>query len=130
MVMNDTLAGVLSHINNCEIKGKRECLVKPVSNLIIKVLNILKDNRYIGDFEIVTKARGGEVKINLIGNINKCGVVKPRFSFKVNNYELFEKRYLPAKGFGILLVSTPKGVLIHREALDKKIGGKLLAYCY
>ncbi|MBS3175145.1 30S ribosomal protein S8 [Candidatus Woesearchaeota archaeon] len=130
MVMNDTLAGVLSHINNCEIKGKRECLVKPVSNLIIKVLNILKDNRYIGDFEIVTKARGGEIKINLIGNINKCGVVKPRFSFKVNNYELFEKRYLPAKGFGILLVSTPKGVLIHREALDKKIGGKLLAYCY
>lgn len=128
--MNDTLAGVLSHINNCEIKGKRECLVKPVSNLIIKVLNILKDNRYIGDFEIVTKARGGEIKINLIGNINKCGVVKPRFSFKVNNYELFEKRYLPAKGFGILLVSTPKGVLIHREALDKKIGGKLLAYCY
>ena len=93
MVMNDTLAGVLSHINNCEIKGKRECLVKPVSNLIIKVLNILKDNRYIGDFEIVTKARGGEIKINLIGNINKCGVVKPRFSFKVNNYELFEKRY-------------------------------------
>ena len=45
MVMNDTLAGVLSHINNCEIKGKRECLVKPVSNLIIKVLNILKDNK-------------------------------------------------------------------------------------
>lgn len=128
--MNDTLAGVMSHIYNCELKGKNECLVKPVSKLIIKVLEILRDNKYIGGFEVAPGFREGHIKVNLIGNINKCGVVKPRFSFTAKNYESFEKRYLPASGFGILLVTTSKGIFTHRETLNKKLGGKLLAYCY
>ena len=45
-------------------------------------------------------------------------------------YEKFEKRYLPAKGFGIIIVSTPKGLMIHKEAISKVTGGKLIAYCY
>lgn len=130
MVMNDPLANVLSSIFNSEKIGKCECLVKPISKVILTTLEILKDNQYIGDFEIVTKARGGLIKVNLIGNINKCGVVKPRFSFTKNNYETFEKRYLPAKDFGFFIVTTSKGVMTHKEALSKGIGGKLLAYCY
>lgn len=130
MVMNDPLANVLSSIFNSEKIGKRECLVKPVSKVVLTTLGILKDSQYIGDFEIVTKARGGLIKVNLIGNINKCGVVKPRFSFTKDNYETFEKRYLPAKDFGFFIVTTSKGIMTHKEALSKGIGGKLLAYCY
>ncbi len=130
MASNDSLANVMSHMLNCEKKGIRECLVRPVSKLIVNVLIILRDNHYIGDFEVTNKSRGGLIKMNLIGNINKCGVVKPRFSFTLNNYEMFEKRYLPAKGFGLFIVTTSKGVMAHKEALDKKIGGKFLAYCY
>ena len=128
--MNDPLANVMSHIYNCELKGKKECLVKPVSNLILKVLEILRDNKYIGSFEVADNVRGGHIKMNLLGNVNKCGVVKPRFSFSSKNYEEFEKRYLPAKGFGILVVTTPNGVMTHKDALSKNFGGKILAYCY
>jgi len=37
---------------------------------------------------------------------------------------------LPAKGFGIILVSTNQGILVHSQAREKNLGGRLLAYCY
>ena len=129
-MLNDTLANALSGITNAEIGGKTSCLVSPSSNVIKAVLNLLKENRYLGDLETVTTEKGGILKINLIGNINKCGAVKPRFSITKENYEKFEKRYLPAKNFGVMIVSTSQGIMKHDIALEKGIGGKLLAYCY
>jgi len=129
-MLNDPLAAALTKIMNAERVGKREVVVKPASKMIKKVLTIMNEGRYLGSFEDIEDGRGNELKINLIGNINKCGVIKPRFSTKVNEYEKWEKRYLPAKDFGIILISTPQGVMTHTEAKEKKIGGKLLAYCY
>jgi small subunit ribosomal protein S8 len=130
MSLNDPLASALSRILNSEKIGKDLCTIKPVSKLIKKILEVMKDNGYIGDFEEVEDGRGNSLKINLLGNINKCGVVKPRFSVKKDNYEKFEKRYLPAKDVGVVIVSTPLGILTHQDAKKKNTGGKLLAYCY
>ncbi|MBS3152334.1 30S ribosomal protein S8 [Candidatus Woesearchaeota archaeon] len=130
MSLNDPLANCLSNILNCEKKGKNECIVRPSSKVLLSILEIFKENKYIGSYEIIDKGAGGVVKINLIGNINSCGVVKPRFSFTKKNYELFEKRYLPAKGFGFFIVTTSNGIMEHKKALSKGIGGKLIAYCY
>lgn len=129
-MMNDPLSNNLSCMLNAEKKGYNECVLKPTSKLLLKVLEIMKDNRYVGDFEISDKGRGGLVKVNLIGNLNNCGVIKPRFSFDKDSAERFEKRYLIAKGFGFLIVSTSQGVMTHKQALEKSIGGKLIAYCY
>jgi small subunit ribosomal protein S8 len=49
---------------------------------------------------------------------------------KKNAFEQWEKRFLPAKDFGILLVSTPKGIMSHKEAYRHETGGRLLAYVY
>ena len=130
MSLNDPLSNTLSNILNCEKKGMASCEIKPSSNVIKAVLNVLKEHKYLGDFEVVTEDRGGLLKVNLIGNINKCGAIKPRFSLTKKNYELFEKRYLLAKGFGLLIVTTSKGIMSHKDALAQSIGGKLLASCY
>ena len=90
----------------------------------------MNEHGYIGSFDLLEDRSGGTLKVNLLGNINKCGVIKPRFSTKYNGYEKWEKRYLPAKDFGILLISTPQGIMIHNSAKEQKTGGKLLAYCY
>ena len=128
--MNDPLSNVLATILNAERKGKNECTVKPYSNLVISILGLMKTNGYITEYNVVSNARGGSIQVKLNKNINECGVVKPRFSFTKENYEMFEKRYLPAKGLGFFVVTTSKGVMTHKEALDKKVGGKLIAYCY
>ena len=129
-MLNDPLAAALSKMLNAERVGKKEVIVRPASRMIKKVLDLMNELGYVGSYEETITDQGGNIKINLLGNINKCGVVKPRFSTKKNEYEKWEKRYLPAKDFGIILVSTPQGVMTHNQAKDQKLGGKLLAYCY
>ena len=127
---NDPLANALSAILNHEKVGKKEIMINPTSKIILNVLKILQANMFVGSIDKVTDARGGIAKLNLLGNINKCGVIKPRFSVGWENFEKFEKRYLPAKAMGIIIISTPKGMMTLDEARKKQIGGKLIAYCY
>ena len=129
-MLNDPLANALSNILNKENARTKECLIKPSSKIIKEVLKIMKDNYYIGEFKEIEDSKGNMLSVQLLNKINKCGVIKPRFSVKKEGYEKFEKRFLPAKDFGILIVSTPQGIMTNDEAKKKLIGGKLLAYCY
>ena len=90
----------------------------------------MNEKGYVRDFNEIEDSRGNYIKLSLTGSINKCGIIKPRYSVKSKDFEKFEKRYLPAKDVGILVVSTPKGIITHYDAKSKKIGGRLLAYCY
>jgi len=129
-MLNDPLANALSNILNKENARTKECLVKPSSKIIKEILNIMKDNYYVGEFKEIEDSKSNMLSVQLLNKINKCGVIKPRFSVKKDGYEKFEKRFLPAKDFGILIVSTPQGIMTNEEAKKKSIGGKLLAYCY
>jgi len=129
-MLNDTLANTLNNLFMASKEGKSESIAKPVSKVMLKVLQIMQDYKYIGSFEVTDDKKGKFVKINIIGALNKCGVIKPRFPVKLDDYEKFEKRYLPAKDFGIIIVSTSKGIMTHNEAKEQKLGGKLLAYIY
>ncbi|MBI3026803.1 30S ribosomal protein S8 [Candidatus Woesearchaeota archaeon] len=129
-MLNDPLANVMSLILNNQAVGTSECTIKPVSKVIKDILKVMKENDYVGDFKEIEDGKGNYIKLILTGNINKCGVIKPRYSVKNKEFEKFEKRYLPAKDLGILFVSTPNGIITHYNAKSKKIGGRLLAYCY
>ncbi len=130
MTMNDSLAAVLSHIQNYSKDNKTLVVTKANAAFIRKILSILQDNRYIGSFEEVQDGKGDLLKINLIGAINQIGVIKPRFAVTKDRYESFEKRFLPAKDFGIIIVSTSKGLMTHIQAKGQGIGGRLICYCY
>ena len=130
MSMNDALAAALSKILNAEKIGKAECYVKFPSTVLKSILRIMNEKKYIGDFSEIKDSKGNLLKINLLGNINKCCVIKPRYPVKVKDLEKFEKRFLPAQNFGYLLMSTPFGIINHHEAKKKNTGGKLLAYIY
>ena len=130
MSLNDPLANVLSALYNAEITGKSKIIAKPSSNLIKKMLTIMKKHGYIKEFNEVEDRRGNQLKITLSGKINRCGAIKPRYSIKKNGFERYEKRYLPAQGMGIIVVSTSSGLMTQDEAIKKGLGGKLIAYCY
>ncbi len=130
MTLNDPLANLFSSIMNAERIGKNVVIVRPASKLMKRILSLLQDKLYVGAFEEVKTGRGNSITIPLLGAINSCGVVKPRYAVGLDNYTKYEKRYLPAKGFGILLVSTPKGLMTHEEAKAQHLGGRLLGYCY
>ena len=128
--MMDTLANGLTIIMNNEIRNKRECVISPASKLLGRVLRVMQLNGYIGEFEFVDDGRSGKFKVQLLGRVNKCGAIKPRFPVKIKEFEGWEKRFLPSRDVGVLMVSTPQGVLSHREATERKTGGRLLAFVY
>lgn len=128
--MMDTLANALATIYNNEVRGYKECVVYPASKLISRVLEVMKQYGYISDFEYVNDGRGGKIIVKLTGRINKCGAIKPRFPVKKGEFGKWEQQFLPSRDIGILIVSTSKGIMSHREAESKGLGGVLLAYVY
>jgi len=128
--LNDPLADALSAIKNAERVGKKECIIKPASKLIGNVLKIMKDEGYIEEFELIDDGKAGILKVMLKGRINNCNAIKPRFPVKKDEFEKWERRFLLARDFGVLIVTTSKGVMTHRKAKELGIGGSLLAFVY
>ncbi len=130
MTLNDTLAIALSTIYNHERIGKTECVVRPASKMTTGVLRVMQKAGYIGDFELIDNGLGGVYRIRLGGKISYCKAIKPRQSVKVDDFEKWERRFLPAKNLGMLILTTSKGILNLEQARKSKIGGSLLAYVY
>lgn len=78
-MLNDTLANAMSAIKDAERAGKKECIVKPASKLIGRVLKVMQDNGYISSFEWVDDGKSGMFNVTLKGSINDCNIIKPRF---------------------------------------------------
>jgi small subunit ribosomal protein S8 len=130
MTLMDPLADALTNMRNNEMQGNNTCTITPASKMIGHVLRTMQKEEYIGEFEFVDDGKAGQFIVELEGNINKCGVIKPRHAVKNDEYERFEKRYLPSKNFGIMIMTTSQGIMTHKEAKEKGIGGRLLVYIY
>lgn len=129
-MQNDPLNDAMSTIKNASTVGKNECVIKPSSKLIGRVLKVMQENGYINQFEFVEDGKAGVFKVKIEGRINNCGVIKPRYSIKKVDLEQWESRYLPAQDFGVLILSTTEGVISHVQARELGVGGKLLAFVY
>ena len=128
-MIQDILADTLSTIKNAERVGKSQCVTK-ASKLVKSVLQVLQERGYIGSFEFVDNGRGGKFKIELKGKVIDCNTIKPRFSVKTDEFEKYEKKFLPAREFGLLILTTPKGIIDHKKAKEINVGGKLIAFVY
>ncbi len=126
----DPVADALISIKNCEMAAKKECMCKPASKLLGRILEVMKKHGYIEDYKYIDDRKSGIYVVKLWQKINDCKAIKPRYKVKKNEFEKFEKRYLPSRDIGLLIVSTSHGVMSHREAREKGIGGRLVAYVY
>ena len=126
---HDTLSDVLTAIKNAETIGIKECMV-PSSKIAKEMLKIMQKNGYIGSFEFIDDGKSGKFKIELLGRINNCGPIRPRFYITKDDFIRWEKRFLPSVNVGILFVTTPKGIMDHRSAKKEGVGGSLLGYIY
>jgi small subunit ribosomal protein S8 len=121
---HDIIADVLNEIMNAKRARKSSIITKKHSKLLISVLEVAKKQGYILDFKIKER----ELEINF--NLNECKAVKPRFDVQIKDFEKYIRRYLPSRDFGIIIVSTSKGLMTLQEAEEKNLGGCLIAYFY
>ncbi|KAI8850619.1 ribosomal protein S8 [Chytridium lagenaria] len=117
MVRVSVLSDCLKSIINAEKAGKRQVLIRPSSKVIVKFLSVMQQHGYIGEFEIIDDHRSGKIVVQLIGRINKCGVISPRFNVKSTDIEKWVNNLLPSRQFGYI-------------ARRKNTGGKILGFFY
>ncbi|MCU4798888.1 30S ribosomal protein S8 [Halobacteria archaeon HArc-gm2] len=130
MTGNDPLASALSAVDNAESVGHLDQTLQPASNTIGSVLEVFYDRGYIDGFQFVDDGKAGKFEVELKGAINECGSVKPRYSVGADGYEKWEKRFLPARDYGTLVVTTSHGIMSHYDAREEGIGGQVIAYVY
>lgn len=123
---HDIIADALNNIMNAKKSGKEDVVVKRFSKVLLGVLEIAKKNRYISDY----KTEGTDIRIKLNEELNECRAIKPRYYVSKSKIGAYMRRYLPARGMGIMIISTNNGLMTHDEALEKQIGGCLVAYFY
>ena len=119
----DIISDGLNEIMNAK-KARKNKLVVTSSKFFLDLLALAKREGYLESF----KATGHEVEI--VFKLHECKSIKPRFHVRVQDLEAYMRRFLPSRQLGIIIISTSKGLLTHKEALEQGLGGSLIAYFF
>lgn len=132
MQITDPIADLLTRIRNAN-SAKHESVDVPASNMKKAIVEILKEEGYIKEYQIIEDGKQGVIRITLkygpknekvISGLKR--VSKPGLRYYAGADEL--PRVL--KGLGIAIVSTSKGVMTDKEARKANIGGEVLAFVW
>merc|ERR1712028_39454 len=113
MVRISVLNDALRSMYNAEKRGKRQVLIRPVSKVVIKFLQVMQKHGYISEFEMIDDHRAGKIVVNLNGRINKCGCISPRYDVGHAQTEAWVGRLLPSRQFGVYVLTTANGIMDH-----------------
>jgi len=127
--MPNTLADACCALKNAERARMNEVIISPASKVLQQILRIFQRHAYIGEFERYDDGRQGKFKIALLGRINECAGLM-RLNYKISQFEMLERKLLPAPGLGLIIFTTNQGIMTMKEAEEKRIGGHTLCYIY
>ena len=127
--MVNTVSDACCVLKNAERARKNEVIISPASKILQQILRIFQKHAYIGEFERYDDGRQGKFKIALLGKINECSGLM-RLNYKISQFEMLERKLMPAPGLGIVILTTNQGIMTMNEAGEKQIGGHALCYIY
>lgn len=127
-MFTDPIADLITRIKNANTVYK-EVIEVPYSNMKRSIVQILKEEGYIKDFEIIDKDEKKTIKIYL-----KFGKNKERAILGIERVSKPGRRVYVGKdeipkvlnGIGMAIMSTPKGVITDRNAKKLGQGGEVL----
>ncbi len=132
MTVSDPIADMLTRIRNA-IMARHDSVLIPTSRMKLSIANILKEEGFINDYEVLRGKPRRVVKIYLkYGDRNQPilsgleRVSKPGLRVNVQQKEI-PRVY---GGLGVAILSTSKGVMTGQQAWRQRIGGELLCYVW
>ena len=132
MHITDPIADMLTRIRNAN-NAKHETVDVPASNMKKAIAQILLDEGYIKNYQIVDDGTQGVIHITLKYNPGKEKVITGlRRVFKPGLRVYVGADELPSvlRGLGIAIVSTSKGVMTDKKARAAHVGGEVLAFVW
>lgn len=127
-VISDPIADLLTRIRNGLIARHAEVRV-PHSRVKVRIAEILAQEGYVGDVEVLPSPIQSEIKIRLKYTASRDPVIKGLKRISKPGLRVYRGRLeLPRVqgGLGIAVLSTSKGVMTDREARRQKVGGEVL----
>ena len=128
MSMSDPLADMLTRIRN-GVSARFESVEMPLSKLKVGVVNVLKEEGYITDYQIIDEGVQGVLKVMLkYGPNNEQVITGIRKVSKPGLRQYKKSSDIPKvmSGLGVGILSTSSGVISDRQARRLNIGGELL----
>ncbi len=124
----DPIADMLTRIRNANRVGRRMVVV-PRSKVCAGIAQVLKDEGYIEDYDVIADAAQGQIRIKLKYQSNGDRVIHALDRYSKPGCRRYRKVTDMPKvlnGMGISIVSTSKGVMSDRKAIESNVGGELI----
>jgi len=127
MSMTDPIADMLSRIRNAVLAGHRELSI-PASKTKQRIAQILKEEGYISDFEHKPEGPQGFIQINLKWHAGQPAIEGLQRVSRPGQRRYAKVGDIPKvrNGLGIMIVSTPRGMMTDRAARRQGVGGELI----
>ena len=132
MTMTDPIADMLTRIRNANTVG-HETVEIPASKMKKAIAEILKEEGYIADFEMIEDDKQGMIKVTMKYGANKEKVISGIKKISKPGLKVFAKAGEVPKvlgGLGIAIVSTSKGIVSDKEARKLGVGGEVICYVW
>jgi small subunit ribosomal protein S8 len=132
MVMTDPIADMLTRIRNANTVG-HDKLEVPASKLKKEIAEILKNEGFVRDVEMIEDSKQGVIRIFLKYGPNHERVITGLKRISKPGLRVYAKAYEVPRvlgGLGIALVSTSKGIMTDKDARQQQVGGEVLAYVW
>lgn len=128
MSMSDTIADMLTRVRNA-VRNRSPRVDCRNSKICRGVAQVLKDEGYINDFTVIDDGRQGILRVDLrYGRHGEPLIHTLRRESRPGRriYTRLKDLPRPLGGLGVVIVSTPRGVLSDRQAREARVGGELL----
>ncbi len=131
MNLTDPIADMLTRIRNAA-KQKHATVDVPYSKVKAEISNILLNEGFIADREVVENGTHKNIRITLKYKENKCVIQGLKRISKPGLRIYAEKEELPRvlNGLGIAIISTSKGIVTDKVARQSNVGGEVIAYIW
>lgn len=124
----DPIADLLTRIRNAQL-ARHEVVSVPASMIKIAVTHILRDEGFIKNYKCIRDRKQGIIKIALKYNEEGKGVIRGINRLSTPGRRLYvgvDKIPYVKNGLGCAILSTPKGVMVDRDARKNSLGGELI----
>lgn len=133
MIVTDPISDMLTRIRNALMAG-HPSVAMPSSKMKASIAKILKDEGFIGDYEVVEgdkpERKVLRVRLKYVGERrNRCSVITGMERISRPGRRVYSgKHEIPwvLSGLGIAIISTPKGVMTGQRARQSGVGGEVL----